>query len=105
MTRDEVFEIVKEVLLESFEFEPEQITPETTLYEDLELDSIDTITVFVRLRDVTGRRPEAEDARKLRTVDELVDFVISELAKGPEDENPAELFAVRDAASGGEDDR
>ena len=103
MTRDEIHEFVKEVLVDSFELDPSEITGESTLYEELELDSIDAITVFVRLRDVTGRRPDPEDAKKPRTVNELVDFVLAEIEKGPQEEDPSDLFSFRDAASGGED--
>jgi acyl carrier protein len=79
MTRDEIYETVVEILCDTFEFEPTQITLESKLYEELGLDSIDAVDIFVQLREVTGRRPDPDRARKIRTVDELVTFVEEEL--------------------------
>ena len=86
MTRDEIQARIVEILSESFELEPDDIKPESTLYEELDLDSIDAIDIFVQLREITGRRPDPEEARKPRTVQELIEFVESEIAKGPEAE-------------------
>ncbi|MBZ0118473.1 MAG: acyl carrier protein [Sandaracinaceae bacterium] len=90
MTRDEIFQRIVEILSDSFELETSEIKWESTLYEDLDLDSIDAIDIFVQLREVTGRRPDPAEARKIRTVSELVDFVIAEIAKGPETGDPGE---------------
>ena len=87
MTRDEIFERIAEILADSFELDRAEIKPESTLYEDLDLDSIDAIDIFVQLREVTGRRPDPNDAKKIRTVEELVAFVEAEIAKGPEAED------------------
>lgn len=84
MTRDEIHARIVEILSESFELEPDEIKPESTLYEELDLDSIDAIDIFVQLREITGRRPDPEEARKILTVEELVAFVETEIAKGPE---------------------
>jgi acyl carrier protein len=112
MNRDEIYERIVAILSDSFELEPGEIKPESTLYEELDLDSIDAIDIFVQLREVTGRRPDPADARKIRTVQELVEFVESEIAKGPEADDgspppdPRELFsgAAEKAAAGGDDD-
>ena len=79
MTREEILQEIVEILSDSFELDPKQIHPESTLYEDLDLDSIDAVDIFVQLRDITGRRPDPEKAKQIRTVDELVGFVESEL--------------------------
>lgn len=84
MTRDEIYKRIVEILADAFELDPSGITPESTLYEELDLDSIDAIDIFTQLREVTGRRPDPAEARKVRTVQELVEFVEAELAKGPE---------------------
>ncbi|MCB9596100.1 MAG: acyl carrier protein [Sandaracinaceae bacterium] len=89
MTRDEIQARITEILVESFELEASEIQPESTLYEELDLDSIDAIDIFVQLREVTGRRPDPEEARKVRTVQELIEFVEAEIAKGPEAEGEA----------------
>jgi acyl carrier protein len=80
-SRDEIFAKVVEILSDSFELDPKTITRTSTLYEELDLDSIDAIDIFTQLRELTGRRPDPADARKVRTVDELIDFVVSEIEK------------------------
>jgi len=62
MTRNEIFQRIVEILSDSFELDPASIKLESTLYEELDLDSIDAIDVFVQLREVTGRRPDPAEA-------------------------------------------
>lgn len=113
MTRDQIYETLVELLSDSFELERDQITPDSKLYEELGLDSIDAVDIFVQLREVTGRRPDPEVAREVRTVEDLIGFVQNELeaarqglpepaAKAP----PAPGSAPRgdaDAGDGGSD--
>ena len=80
MTREEIHQSIVEILSDSFELDPDTIKPESTLYEELDLDSIDAVDIFVQLRDLTGRRPDPERAKEVRTVDELITFVEEELA-------------------------
>lgn len=80
MTRDEIYETIVDILADSFELDRAEITRESKLYEELGLDSIDAVDIFVQLREVTGRRPDPQVARKIRTVDELITFVEEELA-------------------------
>lgn len=79
MTRDEIYDTLVDILSESFELDRGEITREAKLYEELGLDSIDAVDIFVQLREVTGRRPDPSEARKVRTVDELITFVEHEL--------------------------
>ncbi len=74
-----MFEKLSEILADSFELDRKKILPTSTLYEELDLDSIDAIDIFTQLRELTGRRPDPADARKVRTVDELIDFVFAEI--------------------------
>jgi acyl carrier protein len=80
-TREEVLERIVEILSDSFEIDKSKIKPESTLYEELDLDSIDAIDIFTQLREVTGRRPDPAEARNVRTVSELIEFVFAEIAK------------------------
>ncbi len=80
MTREEIYSEVVQILADSFELDAASIKLDSTLYEDLDLDSIDAVDIFVQLRDLTGRRPDPEVAKQIRTVDELVTFVENEIA-------------------------
>lgn len=80
-SRDELFSRIAEILSDSFEIEKSKIQLDSTLYEALDLDSIDAIDIFTQLREITGRRPDPAEARNVRTVNELIDFTIAEIAK------------------------
>ena len=74
-TRDEVLEQIKAALVELFEIQPERITLEAKLNDDLEIDSIDAVDLLDRLRRQTGRKISADDFRSVRTVNDLVNAV------------------------------
>lgn len=80
MTRAEIYNRIVGILVKSFELDPGDIRPESRLFEDLDLDSIDAIDMFVELHEVTGRRIDVQVARKIRTVEDIVNLVESELA-------------------------
>src|SRR5262245_60875427 len=104
-SRDEIFTKIVEILSDSFELDAKKITRASTLYEELDLDSIDAIDIFTQLRELTGRRPDPADARKVRTVDELIDFVLSEIEKvraGVPEGPPQPPAGGPPAAGGGE---
>lgn len=73
--RDEIYAHVRKVLIELFEIEPAEIHPEARLYEDLDIDSIDAVDMVVELKKFTGRRIDAEDFKRVRTLDDIVTAV------------------------------
>jgi len=69
---DDIFPLVRDILVEMFELEPQQIQPEARLYEDLDIDSIDAVDIVVKLKEVTGRKVKPEDFKTVRTIDDVV---------------------------------
>ena len=82
-SRQQIFELLHEILVTDFELEAEQLSPAAELAEDLDLDSIDAIDIAVRLEEVTGVRVEEEDLKTIRTLDDVVEVVHSRLASSP----------------------
>lgn len=76
MTEQEIRRILTDALVSLFEIEPERIRPETNLYEDLEIDSIDAIDLIDHIKRETGRKLKAEDFRNVRTVEDVVQAVL-----------------------------
>ena len=74
MTEQEIRDLLTEAL-ESL-FEPERIKPETNLYEDLEIYSIDAIDLIDHIKRKTGHKLQAEDFRNVRTVGDVVQAVL-----------------------------
>lgn len=70
-----IYQEVTELLHKLFEVDPQNITPESRLYEDLELDSIDAIDMVVHLQKKTGKKIKPEEFKSVRTVQDVVDAV------------------------------
>ena len=65
---EEIFEQLRGVLHELFEIDPARVTLDAHLYNDLEIDSIDTIDLILRLKELTGRKIQPDQFRHVRTV-------------------------------------
>ena len=75
MTEQEIRQILTDALVNLFEIEPELITPETNLYQDLEIDSIDAIDLIDHIKRQTGHKLLADDFRSVRTVNDVIEAV------------------------------
>jgi acyl carrier protein len=76
-TREEVYERVKEVLTEHLGVEEDQITEDASFQEDLDADSLDLVELIMELEDQFGVKISDEDAQKIQTVGQAVDYVSS----------------------------
>ena len=89
-SREEVFELVRAHLADELDVDPEAIGEETRFREDLEADSLDLYTLVQELEDSYGVQISDEEAAKILTVGQAVDFVLANPAvaasKGPEAE-------------------
>ena len=74
-SREDIESMLAQILVEMFELEPEQITSDAQLYDDLDIDSIDAVDLIVRLRDLTGKKVEPDDFKEIRTVRDVVDTI------------------------------
>ena len=67
-----MFEKVKEVRLDTLSCEPEQITMEASLVDDLEADSLDAVELNLALNDVLGFSLTDEELKSIVTVGDIV---------------------------------
>jgi acyl carrier protein len=77
MTREEVFALVRAHLADELDVEPERIGDETRFKEDLEADSLDLYTLVQELEDAYGVRVSDEEAARILTVGQAVEFVLA----------------------------
>ena len=77
MTRDQVFALIQAHLADELELDPARIDEGTRFKEDLEADSLDLYTLVQELEDSYGVRISDEDAAKILTVGQAVDFVLA----------------------------
>ena len=78
MTDQEIIEQINSSLAEEFEFDLEEMKPETTLFEDMGLDSLDVVDLVIVLETAFGMKIREEEAiRKIRTLGDIHTFVIN----------------------------
>lgn len=70
-----MFEKVKSVLAQQFELDPESITMDTNLIDDLGADSLDVVELIMSLEDEFGIAISDNDAAQLYTVGRIVDYL------------------------------
>jgi acyl carrier protein len=76
MTRDEVLDLVRSHLAEELEVDAEKIAEGTRFKEDLDADSLDLYELVMELEDRYGISVSEEQATKIKTVGDAVDFVM-----------------------------
>jgi acyl carrier protein len=77
MTHEQVFALIRAHLADELEVDPERITETTRFREDLEADSLDLYTLVQELEDSYGVKITDEEAAKILTVGQAVDFVLA----------------------------
>ncbi|WP_107789147.1 acyl carrier protein [Campylobacter concisus] len=75
MSEKEIFEILKKALIDLFEIDENKIKPETRIYEDLQIDSIDAIDMIDYIKRQTGHRLMPEDFKNVKALDDIVKAV------------------------------
>lgn len=75
ITKQDVYTQVADALVELFELDEAEITPDAKLYQELDLDSIDAVDLVVHLQNVTGKKIKPDEFKAVRTVQDVVDSV------------------------------
>lgn len=69
---DEIYIKIKSILFKLFEIEENEINLDSHLYNDLDLDSIDTVDLIVYLQNMTSQKVDPEDFKNVKTVKDVV---------------------------------
>ncbi|VEA63000.1 Acyl carrier protein [Serratia plymuthica] len=80
MDKQDIYLQIQALMVKLFELDADDIKPESRLYEELELDSIDAVDLVVHLQKTTGKKIKPEMFKSVRTVQDVVD-AIDELLK------------------------
>ena len=70
-----IFENVRDALAKQFEVDPESITIDTNVVDDLGADSLDVVELIMSLEDTFGIAISDDDAAQLYTVRRIVEYL------------------------------
>jgi acyl carrier protein len=68
MTDNQILDELRVILAEAFEIDPQRVTPDAHLFDELDLDSIDAVDLAIKLQQMTGKRIRPDEFKSVRTV-------------------------------------
>ena len=78
MTDLEIIKLIDTTIAEEFELDEEDMKPEASLFDDLELDSLDIVDLVVVLENAFQFKIREEDSiQEIRTLGDIHRFVIN----------------------------
>lgn len=78
MTKEEIVVIINNVFEELFEVPPEKLVPQAKIFEELGLDSLDTVDLIVAIQKrFKVQIREDERVRTIRTLDNVYEFILT----------------------------
>jgi len=90
MDKQQVNSRIAAIFETEFEVTPERLLPEAHLFQDLGLDSIDIVEMIGALQKEFGiQLRDSDEARAIRTLGNLQNFVFGEIEKSEAGGNPA----------------
>ncbi len=75
MKQEEVFQKVKDIIVEQLGVDEDQVTMDARFREDLEADSLDLVELIMAFEEEFGGEIEDEEAEKIKTVGQAVEFL------------------------------
>ena len=78
---DDVFERVKRIIVEQLGVDEAKVAREARFRQDLEADSLDLVELIMAFEEEFGGEISDEDAQKITTVGEAVDYLEARLGK------------------------
>ncbi|MCB9077320.1 MAG: acyl carrier protein [Anaerolineaceae bacterium] len=80
MTKDEVYEKIKGIVVEQLGADEADVTIEASFRDDLEADSLDLVELIMAFEEEFGGEISDEEAQKITTVGEAVEYLYAHQA-------------------------
>ncbi len=79
MTREEILTKLRAIVSEQLDVPEDKVTEDARFQEDLGADSLDVVELVMKLEDTFGIEIPEEDAEKIQTVKDAVDYILNKL--------------------------
>jgi len=76
-SQDEIFQELRSIIADQLGVKPEEVTMDSSFTDDLGADSLDIVELIMALEEEFGLEIPDEDAEKIVTVGDAVDYVAS----------------------------
>jgi acyl carrier protein len=76
-----VYERVCKVVVEQLSVDDGEVKPESSFTKDLGADSLDTVELVMALEDEFGTEIPDEEAEKIQTIQQAVDYIEKNMSK------------------------
>jgi len=80
-TREEMLDIVKDIIDEQLGVKPEKVTEDSNFRDDLDADSLDLVELIMEFEEKFNAEIPDEDAQKIETVGSALDYMEAQQAK------------------------
>ena len=90
MTKNELFNQIKKIISEKFNLEEDDVKLSTSFVEDIGADSLDLVDLVMALEDEFGIKVDEQDTDRLKTLEDVINYVYEKLGGSAEDEDITE---------------
>jgi acyl carrier protein len=74
-TKEQIFDKVKEIIVDQLGVEEEEVTLESSFIEDLGADSLDIVELIMALEEEFGLEIPDDEAEKIANVNDAVEYI------------------------------
>ena len=75
MAKEEIFEKLKELVVDQLGVEEDEVTMEASMQDDLGADSLDLVDLVMSVEEEFGVKVADEDLENITTVGDIVDYI------------------------------
>ena len=83
LAQGNTYERLKKIIVEQLGVDEGDVKPEASFVDDLNADSLDLVELIMSLEEEFGMEISDEEAEKIKTVGQAVDFVLSHVPSSP----------------------